>query len=257
MKEVHLVYYSPALSTRKIMRSIGKEFNTTIEEHDITQGIITPLSFTKDDIVIFGVPVYSGRVPAMAMDYLQQIKGDSTPSILVCVYGNREYEDALLELKNTCQVNGFIPFTAGTFIARHSIFSNVAKDRPDEKDKLKIADFVKKSIKKYQSLNSNSASLEVKGNYPYREVSKIPLTPKGDKQCDNCGTCVKMCPTHAISEDNPKKTNKDLCISCARCIVVCPQHSRKFRGLIYSIARRKFESKLAGIRKDPEFFFIV
>lgn len=132
----------------------------------------------------------------------------------------------------------------------------MAIDRPDEKDKLKIADFAKKCLKKLNSLDFEGKELDVEGNHPYRETSKIPIVPTGNKTCDNCGTCVKMCPTHAIPESNPKKTNKDLCISCARCIAVCPQHSRKFRGLIYKIARHKFESNYVTNRKEPKFFFI-
>lgn len=256
MKEVHLIYYSPALSTRKVIRAIGKELNAPIKEHDITQGVEQPLFFTENDVVVFGIPVYAGRVPSFAAEYFQQIKGTSTPAILICVYGNREYDDALIELKDICQGNGFIPFAAGAFIARHSIFPNVGEGRPDDKDRLKFADFARKCLKKLDSLKKESINLEVKGNRPYREPSKIPIIQTGDRMCDNCGTCVKMCPTQAISEKNPRKTNKDLCISCARCIAVCPQHSRKFRGLIYRIARHKFESKYIGERKEPEFFFI-
>ena len=100
MKEVHLIYFSPALSTRKITRSISKAINKSVKEYDITQGLPQSLTFNEDDLVIFGIPVYSGRVPALASQYLQKIKGLSTPAILVSVYGNREYEDALLELKN-------------------------------------------------------------------------------------------------------------------------------------------------------------
>ena len=255
MKEVHLIYFSPALSTRKITRSISKAINKSVKEYDITQGLPQSLTFNEDDLVIFGIPVYSGRVPALASQYLQKIKGSSTPAILVCVYGNREYEDALLELKNITHQNGFIPIAAGAFIARHSIFPMVAINRPDEQDDEKTTNFAQKCIAAHQTHKVTPKELEIKGNYPYREISKIPLVPKGDFKCDNCGTCVKMCPVNAIPESNPKKTNKDLCISCARCIAVCPQHSRKFRGFIYSLARRKFESAYATTRKEPEFFF--
>lgn len=255
MKEVHLIYFSPALSTRKIMRSIGKAMCTAVKEHDITQGLPQPLTFKEDDFILFGIPVYAGRVPALAAECLQKIKGSSTPAVLVCVYGNREFDDALLELKNISQSNGFIPIGAGAFIARHSIFPNVASGRPDDEDNEAITDFAQRCISAYESYTNRTDELTVKGNFPYREPSKIPLTPTGDSKCDKCGTCVNMCPVNAIPESNPKKTDKNLCISCARCIAVCPQHSRKFRGIIYGIARKKFEGAYAGIRKEPEFFF--
>lgn len=255
MKEAHLIYYSPALSTRKILRTIGQELGFTAKEHDITQGVSKPLAFTEDDLVIFGIPVYSGRVPALAVESLQQIKGSSTPAILICVYGNREYDDALLELKDISKTNGFIPIAAGAFIARHSIFPNIAEGRPDENDKQYISDFAKECLSILQVSDYKTKELKVKGNHPYREPSKIPFAPKGDKKCDECGTCVKMCPVNAIPANHPRRTDKNLCISCARCIAVCPQHSRKFGGLIYKVARRKFESSYTAVRKTPEFFF--
>jgi len=255
MEKVHLIYYSPAFSTRKIMRSIAKGLGLPVKEYDITQGVSDLPSFGPSDLGVFGVPVYAGRVPALAVEYLQKIKGNSTPTILVCIYGNREYDDALLELKDICKTNNFVPFAAGAFIARHSIFPNVAINRPDEQDDHKLIDFAKKCILEYEKIGTDTEDLYVKGNYPYREPSKVPLVPKGDSKCDKCGTCVKMCPTHAIPEKNPKKTDKNLCISCARCIAVCPRHSRKFRGLIYSITRKKFESNYATVRKEPEVFF--
>lgn len=255
MREIHLVYFSPALSTKKIIRSIGRNMNKPLKEHDITQGLPTPLSFSSDDLVIFGIPVYAGRLPALAAEQLQKMCGDSTSAVLVCVYGNRDFDDALLELKNITKERGFSTIAAGAFIARHSIFPNVAINRPDDEDNKKIVDFAQQCITKYQTRENNTQEVEVKGNFPYREPSKIPLIPTGGFKCDNCGTCIKMCPVNAIPENNPKKTDKSLCISCARCIAVCPQHTRKFRGLIYSIARKKFESNYTKERKEPDFFF--
>jgi len=253
MNNIHLVYFSPALSTKKIMREIGKSMEAPVKEYDITMGLEEPLNIDTQDLVVFGVPVYAGRVPVLAAQALQIIKGNNTPAILVCVYGNRDYDDALLELKNIRKVNGFVPIAAGTFIARHSIFPNVAVNRPDNKDSQAIADFGKKCYKKYLERNA-SEILTVKGNFPYREHGKIPLVPKGDSSCNKCGTCVKQCPVGAIPAENPKKTNKELCISCARCITLCPEKSRKFRGLLYSAVRRKFEKKCA-VKKENETFF--
>ena len=41
------------------------------------------------------VPVYGGRVPAIAIQRLRALKGQGGPAIAVVVYGNRAYEDAL------------------------------------------------------------------------------------------------------------------------------------------------------------------
>jgi hypothetical protein len=45
------------------------------------------LSFTDKDVVVFGVPVYAGRVPNVLLKYLQSIKGNGALAIAVVVYG--------------------------------------------------------------------------------------------------------------------------------------------------------------------------
>ncbi|MFV0330447.1 MAG: 4Fe-4S binding protein [Dysgonomonas sp.] len=251
--KVHLIYFSPALSTRKIMRAIGKSIDAPVEELDVTMGLDEALSIDEGDLAVFGVPVYAGRVPKLATEAFRKIKGNNTPAVIVNVYGNRDYDDALLELRNICQENGFVPIAAGAFIARHSIFPKVAINRPDEEDEEMIAGFAKKCYDKYLE-KEEPKPLNVKGNYPYREHGPIPLVPKGNSSCDKCGTCVRLCPVGAIPADHPRKTNKELCISCARCITVCPQQSRNFRGLVYGVVRRKFESKCATRRENETFF---
>jgi len=253
MKNVHLVYYSPAFSTRKVLRLIVKGTGLTVKEHDITMGLNENLTFASDDLVILGVPVYAGRVPALATEALSKVRGEKTPAILACVYGNRDYDDALLELKDISIANGFVPIAAGAFIARHSIFPNVGEGRPDAQDEQFLSSFGKQCIHEFETQGNRKANLEVKGNFPYREPSKVPLVPKGDSSCDKCGTCVKMCPVHAIPSDRPRKTDKNLCISCARCIAVCPQKSRKFGGLLYKLVKRKFEKSFMT-RKESDIF---
>ncbi|NDW08379.1 4Fe-4S binding protein [Dysgonomonas sp. 520] len=255
MERIHLVYYSPAFSTRKTLRVIADNLNVPVKEHDITQGIKEPLSFGRDELVILGIPVYAGRVPAHAVDILDKIKGKDTPAVVVCVYGNRDYDDALLELKDISEKNGFVPIAAGAFIARHSIFPRVAQNRPDKSDDQELIEFGKQCYQRFLNLEDvKGTSLTVKGNFPYKEPSKIPFAPTGDSKCDNCGTCVKKCPVNAISSDNPRKTNKDLCMACARCIAVCPKQARRFKGLLYTAVRKKFESSYSE-RKKPETFF--
>ena len=255
MKNIHLIYFSPSLSTRKIIRKIGKEMGTKIKEHDVTMGLPDTLNIESHDLAVFGIPVYAGRVPQLAVNAFEKIKGDKTPAVLVCVYGNRNYDDALLELKDISEANDFVPIAAGAFIARHSIFSDVAIGRPDKEDKQEIQKFAQECFRLYQFYDKNKQySLpDVKGNYPYREPTQGGYVPTGDDRCDDCGTCVSQCPTSAIPRSNPKVTNMDLCIRCARCITLCPEHSRAFRGELYETVKTKF-APLMAVRKEPEVY---
>lgn len=87
------------------------------------------MDFGPDDLVLFGVPVYGGRIPSPAVQTLRRMQGSRTPAVLVAAYGNREYDDALLELADIAAANGFIPFAAAALIAEHSIMHSVAAGR--------------------------------------------------------------------------------------------------------------------------------
>ena len=255
--EINLVYFSATYTTKKIVKMIAGYMGDIVNEYDITQTAPDDdITFGEDSLLIVGMPVYAGRIPAKTIGALNRFKGNGTPAILVCVYGNRDYDDALLELKDTVESNGFRVISAGVFIAQHSIFPKVGEARPDAKDFDIIKDFAGKSA----NILSTSATVKsiqdisVKGNRPYKKPGKIPLKPKGNKHCNDCSTCVKLCPVFAIDENNPRKTNNKICISCGRCIVVCPQKARSFGGLLYKIAGSSFvKANLA--RKEPEVFF--
>lgn len=250
IEKVNIVFFSATGTTVKIVSAVGSGLgiNNSHTIDLITSGqdsIVIP----NDEIVIFGVPVFSGRVPEVARRAIEKISGNNTPAIVVCVYGNREFDDALLELKEVVEKGGFNVISAGAFIAQHSIFPAVAHGRPDEND-LKLArEFGVKSIQ-----NIENRSLVVKGNNPYREPKSIPLTPKTDSSCNSCKLCAKQCPVQAIDMNNPKKIDKSRCISCAHCISICPKHSKKFGGLIYWLASKKFTKNFSQ-RKEPYLIY--
>lgn len=225
------------------------------QRHNITSPNSTEEVIPAGDVAVFGVPVYSGRVPEVAARSLRLFKGDGTPAVCVVVYGNREYDDALLELKEIVEAGGFRIVAAGAFVAQHSIFPAVAEGRPDEKD-LDLAENFGRAVGEMLEGWEGASPLPevgVKGNFPYRAVGKIPLRPRGDRRCTRCGTCVKACPARAIPEDHPRKTDKKLCIACGRCIAVCPEQARHYGGLLYQIAGKKFVKAYGGVRKEPEW----
>ena len=46
------------------------------------------------------MPVYAGRVPALTVERLKGIKTSGVKCVIVAVYGNRAYEDALVEMQD-------------------------------------------------------------------------------------------------------------------------------------------------------------
>ena len=133
---VHVVFFSATFTTRSIARRIAARLGGRATGHDITAGWgAEPVpAFGRGDVLLAAVPVYAGRVPAPAAAALRRLRSGGAPAVAVCVYGNRDYDDALLELCDLLADGGFSVVGAGAFVARHSIFPMVAAGRPDAAD---------------------------------------------------------------------------------------------------------------------------
>ena len=94
---------------------------------------------SKEDLAVIAVPSYAGRVPAVAVQRLAAVKGNGARAVLVCVYGNRAYEDTLVELADTAKEAGFRVMAAVSAIAEHSIARQFAAGRPDAEDAQRLA----------------------------------------------------------------------------------------------------------------------
>ena len=252
MKEI---YFSPTGTTKTIVNEITRYFSRKKETYDLLNSPPEEeLSFGSEDFAVVGMPVYAGRIPSVCAKMLSEIKGNNTPAIAAVIYGNRDYDDALLELKTILEENGFIVISAGAFVAQHSIFPGAGYLRPDVKDKQVVRKFAKNSSEKFQSITDiNEINFEVKGNFPYKEPGSIPLSPTVDKTCRKCGVCAAICPVKAISAEQPGKINKNICIKCTACFTACPTGSRSFYGVRYALASKIFEKKFS-VRREPEVF---
>lgn len=265
--KLHLIYFSAAGTTKRIIEAIAegiisqnKDFETI--HYPLIKMNSSETVIDKDDLTLFAIPVYAGRVPAIAVEQINKFQTKGARAILVAVYGNREYDDALLELRDIVTANGFTAIAAGTFIAEHSIFPKVAADRPNEADLQQAREFGAKACEIVP--NSGDAELNVPGNNPYKTPGSIPIKPKTVKgKCiksvkkdkDACGICAAVCPVGAIGSPKPK-TNSDICIKCAHCIAACPHDARVWGGILYKIAEKKFVENYSEPQKVPAFFYL-
>ena len=134
------LYFSPAGGTKKVTERIAQSVGPRAESADVTVRA-RELEFGPAELVVIGAPVYGGRVPWPVGERLSRVSARGTPAVIAAVYGNRAYEDALLELRTLAEGRGFRVMAAGAFIARHSIVPEVAQGRPDAEDLVKIDEF--------------------------------------------------------------------------------------------------------------------
>ncbi len=250
---LHEIVFSCAGTTRKIADQIASSLDSKIIVHDLLSKNFSGLSVENERSLVFiAVPVWGGRVPALAAEKLRQIRSCGQRAVVSVVYGNRDYDDALLELCDIATEQGFKVVSAAAFVAEHCIFPSVAADRPDMSDQAAISRFIHET-KDLLKIGATLDLAKVKGSRPYKRYGGVPLHPKTDKEaCGRCSICVASCPMDAIDPET-LVTDPDKCISCCRCIAVCGNDARKFDGPIYKTVRFGFE-KMCAKRREPELF---
>lgn len=258
MSNINMIYFSPTGNTKKIVEQIGSVFEGELREIDLTPRLnrSQTYEFTRDEVVILGAPVYAGRIPEIKLPLFRNLKGNGTPAILAITYGNRAYEDALLELKETALELGFLPVAAGIFIGQHTYSSLLGTGRPDAEDLKEACDL---GLKAKAVIEGNkdleSLSLEVPGNSPYRSgMGLVPVAPKADSFCDRCGLCLKACPTGAIKESSIETCNVLECINCFACVNACPIKCRRIRSPLFGKAVQKLMNQCKDHDLKSELF---
>ena len=263
IKRVSAVYFSPTGTTEKTVLAIAEGTGLPFKRVDLTlpeSRRVFSGRFDQEDLVVAGLPVYAGRLPMYLDDFFAGLNGNATPALAVVLYGNREYNDALIELKMKLEARGFQVRSAAAFIGEHTVSPKIATGRPDAKDLAIAAMFGKKSV---ESIFENvSGKLEVKGSYPFTWSGFDPKVPPEhpiprlvtNDNCIQCMLCAQDCPWEAIDPDDSQKRDYSKCMFCYRCLKNCPSQAIEATGDQFLAFLPKFESMLSR-RCEPELFY--
>ncbi len=242
------IVFSPTGGTGKAAHIIGRQWSNNAVSIDLSdsQMDFTKYEIDKEDMVLIAMPSFGGRAPAVAIERLKRISGNGAKCTLVCVYGNRAYEDTLVEMEDAAKECGFKVIAAIAAVAEHSIIPQYAANRPDASDEAQLADFADRILQK----EGDAASIP--GNRPYKKGGGASLVPKVTKDCVKCGLCAAKCPVQAIDPETLAADSKK-CISCMRCVKQCPHDARKVSGAMVSVAAMAIK-KACSVRKENELF---
>ena len=253
-KKVWAVYFSATDTTKKIVLTIADEAARLLgaerEDYDFTPPGMRENGFAagKDDLVIFGTPVYAGRVPNVLLKYLATIQGNGALAVPVVLFGNRNFDDGLIELRDILENTGFHTVAAAAFVGEHSFSKTLAAGRPDADDMKEALAFAGKIAEKVKGLPEGEAPapVEVEGvPHPYRGYYQ-PRDRKGvsidirkvkslvSDACDDCKICADVCPMGSISHENVREYT-GICNKCGACIKKCPKQARYYEdeGYLY------------------------
>ena len=248
----YLLLFSPTGGTAAAAEALCSAWDGPWETLDLTdRSAGFRRSFAPEDLVLAAVPSFGGRVPALAGARLAQMEGNGASAVLLCVYGNRAFEDTLVELEDLLTSAGFRCRAAAAAVARHSIVPQIAAGRPDGADRAQLQDFGRRICSALSGAAEATPSLP--GNRPYKERGGGGMVPQAGEACVRCGACARRCPAGAIDSADPSQTDADKCISCMRCVALCPRHARQLPAPKLAAVTQMLSQTAAG-RRENELF---
>lgn len=239
--------FSPAGGTKKTADLLASALFDERTDADLLKKDY-PRAFAEGDVVLVAVPSYGGRVPVPAAEILSGLEGNGAKAVLLCAYGNRDFDDTLLELSDILEGRGFLVRAAAAAVAEHSIMRSFAAGRPDTLDAGKLYAFGKKIR---QTLEGGADKKpDIPGKRPYVRYNGVPLKPRTTAACTECGICAAECPVGAIDPADPRKTDRKRCISCMRCTRVCPVGARVVDPRLIAGAEILYRRVCVGRKED-------
>ena len=251
---IRAMYFSGTGTTEKIVKrtadAISEKLAGMMEAPAIEVERVEDIDFTPPDarekvynfgsrdLLVFGVPTIAGRVPNVLLPFLETVRGGGAMAIPVVLYGNRDFDDSLIELRNILEDGGFHTIAAAAFIGEHSFSRKLAAGRPDEEDLEDAVRFAEYAADKISSIMT--AVSRIDGTFDGIDMLK-------DRGIDSVrdGLLGKMCPVPVKGEEplrpyyRPRdrkgnyidilkvkpKLDESKCTGCGICVRACPMGS--------------------------------
>lgn len=269
--KLYNIVFSPTGTSAKIADAIVTEISkcVTADISDVNVTLCDTAAFTAGhaDLAVIAVPVYGGKMAPIAKERMKNIKADSTPCVVIAVYGNRAFENAVNDMAAFAESLGFVPVAAGAFVGEHSYSTAetpIAVGRPDRADwdaafafgrevglrlkerTLKAVDASKLHDEPSPEQSVANFKAFVKSYMESQQAAPVRILPEVNEDlCSDCGECVAVCPTAAI---NPESHAADpgKCIKCCACVKICPAGARTLSSPFAPVLSANFSD-----RKSP------
>ena len=273
LKKIWAVYFSGTGTTRRtverIAGGIASRLNLPAESVDFSRPAVRQetLCFGEKDLVVFGTPVYAGRVPNVLLPFLRErIVGGGALAVPVVLFGNRNYDDALIELRNILAADGMHPIAAGAFVGEHSFSRVLGAGRPNAGDEALMDEFAARVAALAAGLDAAPVkSVAVRGQEPLRPyytprdragnpINILKVKPKTDlSRCGGCGLCADLCPMGSIDPADVSAV-RGICIKCCACVKGCPTGAKFFDDAGYLYHQHELEAQYARPAENEVFY---
>ena len=273
LKKIWAVYFSGTGTTRRTVERIAcglaEKLALPVDKVDFSRPQVRQqeLRFLDTDLVVLGTPVYAGRVPNVLLPFLREkLVGGGALAVPVVLFGNRNYDDALIELRNILAADGLHPVAAAAFVGEHSFSRILGQGRPNEADGALMDEFAAKTADLVRRLPAAPEEpVAVGGQEPLRPyytprdraghpINILKVKPKTDmSHCGGCGLCAEICPMGSIDPTDVSSV-RGICIKCCACVKGCPTGAKYFDDAGYLYHQHELEAQYARPAENEVFY---
>ncbi len=273
IKRICQIYFSPTGTTEKVVQAVSAALADDLDVKSFIYDFTLPQARTSfpqlapTDLVLFGCPTYAGRLPNLLLKYLDTIDGSGAIAVPIVTFGNRAFDNSLIELRNILEAHGFHTIAAAAFACEHSFSTTLGAGRPDADDLAEAATFahaVTGKLAALAALDTLPAPIAVDGDaeagyYQPRDRHGVfidirKVKPLTSDACDQCGLCAAACPMGAIDPSDVTKV-PGICIKCGACIKKCPQSAKYYDDTGYLYHKEELEA-MYGVRRAANSFYL-
>lgn len=271
ISKVWAVYFTGTGNTKTVVHRIAdaaaRVLNCPRADYDFSLPAARgqALIFSPTDLVVIGTPVYAGRVPNKLLPFLtEHITGNGALCVPAVTFGNRNFDDGLMELVKLMQANGLSPVAAGAFVGEHSFSTILGAGRPNTDD-LALADELGSRAAQQVLTGQTALSAPVDGNDPVgpyytprdragNPINILKVKPKTDPdKCLKCGLCASVCTMGSIDPTDFGNIT-GVCIKCCACVKGCPAGAKYYDDEGYLYHQHELEEMYARPAESKLFF---
>lgn len=232
---IHVLYFSATGNTIRVLQTLISALPPQpVQWHSYTlpsDRTVVP-RFESDDILVWGSPVYAGKLPNKLLPWLRDhLHGCGNPAVLLCTFGNRGFDHALAEMQSLALEGGFRPVAAAAMAASHAFDHRIGEGRPAEADLADLRRFASRLRFDAPALAALPGDAEAPYYQPLRDDLQPALflraVPQFDAgRCHRCGACLTRCPMGSLAiSDSGVAECRGICIKCMACADGCPQQA--------------------------------
>jgi len=251
-KNVFIVYFSPAGTTRHVAKVIEKRFMelsaevSSFDLADCSSDVILTISQQMEALsgkccLFIGSPVYVSHAFPLVMDCITKLKeSNGAFAVPFATWGGACSGIALYEMGKELINKRFTLLGAAKILAVHSLMwqleDPLGKGHPDADDDRMVEELVNHVNQKLSEDNPKGiklSDLAYQSKENHAEMEKISLqTAKAymperttdAELCNQCQVCSDVCPVDAVTFTPYPEFGND-CVFCLNCLKKCPEYA--------------------------------